>query len=103
MGSGAYSRVSGAAMSMALSAHSTYLGVLVETGIVGFVLFFGAILTALVAALRLEREYRLLIFGVAVPLAIGVLVTQWEYRKPFWLMIAFVVGLVALAPRRATE
>lgn len=102
IGAGAYTAVSGSVLSKPWSPHSSYLGVLVETGIVGFLLLYGTVIAILIQAGRLEAGVRSMIYGVALPLAIGMLVTQWEYRKPLWLVLALAIGYSAVSQERRT-
>ena len=71
-------------------AHNTFISVLVETGIVGFVLFV-LLLAAVVWFIWLmmppERALWATMLGVWL---IGVSTLTWEHRKPTWLMIALI-------------
>lgn len=79
--------------------HSLYLTVLTETGLVGFILFFGGIGLLVRAAWQARRRME-----GALPMAlIGCLVISfvsgsWITRKQFWLLAAYILAS-ALLPR----
>ena len=95
VGPGAYSAVTGSELSEPVSAHNTYLSIFVETGAIGFVLFFAPVILILTKLHRSSRTVRNLLWGIAIPLGLGVLITQWDYRKPFWFVLAIGIGLIA--------
>jgi O-antigen ligase len=84
-GSGTLSTVIGAL------SHQTYLSVLAETGLVGFLLFFCILAVVLNQASRLPKEYSGLWFSVFFIWAIGVLSLSWEFTKATWLIFSFVI------------
>jgi O-antigen ligase len=73
--------------------HNSYLTVLVEQGIVGFLLYLGMFGAVLVAALRLpllERRFALVLLAT---LAVAMLPLAWEDQKAAWFTLAAVLAL----------
>ena len=85
--------------------HNTFLSVLAETGMIGFVLF--AVMSAIVTyqALRQPKESAKLWGCVLLIWVMGALSLSWEFRKATWLFFSFVVISANLpsARRRAEE
>jgi O-antigen ligase len=91
-------------------AHNSYLSVLVEQGIVGFVLFmmmFVAVFRSILKLPMLERRVALVLLAT---LSIAMLPLTWEDRRPSWFVLAVLIGLCHAArgvaqpqpsPRRA--
>ncbi len=73
-------------------AHNTYLSVLTETGIIGFLLFAAMIFTAVYQVRYQNKLLAVLWLTVFLSWAIGVSSMTWELRKPTWLILAFVVA-----------
>lgn len=79
-------------------AHNVFLGVLLDTGLLGMMLFL-AILIQAVTSGRVSPYKELLIFMVPV-IAAGSMALSLEARRPFW----FVIALAWVAqPRENTE
>ncbi len=72
-------------------AHNTFLSVLVETGVVGLMLFLLILLSLVLAALPLPPLERGLPLALLLTWAVGVSALTWENRKPTW----FLFGLLA--------
>ena len=70
--------------------HNIWLLALIETGFVGFVLLTVGLASALVAALRLSREYRTTAVGMLVGLVFGVFFLSSMEFKIFWLVLMMV-------------
>jgi len=91
MGAGTFPVTTKLETGRALVAHNTYLGILMDGGIVGLSLFLllgGVLLASLRHLAPLERR---LCFVLAVTWGVGVFLLSWEHRKPTW----FVFGLLA--------
>ena len=80
-------------------AHNSYLSVLVELGLVGFVLFATILWIVVSEALRLPRWDRNFWMTVLSVWAIGASTLTWEHRKTTWLFLTFVVAAAAAAGR----
>ncbi|KPK24966.1 MAG: hypothetical protein AMJ70_00305 [Dehalococcoidia bacterium SG8_51_3] len=78
-------------------AHNSYLSVLVESGLVGFILF-GVILTMVVLQAWSQPKWdRRFWLTVLLVWAIGASTLTWEHRKTTWLFFSFVIASAALA------
>ena len=73
--------------------HNSYLTVLVEQGIVGFLLYIGMFFAVLVAARQLPVLERRFAFVLLATLAIAMLPLAWEDQKTAWFTLAAVLGL----------
>jgi O-antigen ligase len=74
-------------------AHNSYLSVLVENGILGFVLFgwmFFAVFQAVLRLPLLDRRFALVLLAT---LAVVMLPLTWENHKPVWFILAALMGL----------
>jgi O-antigen ligase len=85
-----------------LVAHNTFFSILVEQGVVGFVLFFLLLLTLIVSAWRLPRIERIFWLCILLTWAVGSLDLSWEQRKPTWFIFGLLIAFAAtkLAPQR---
>jgi O-antigen ligase len=78
-------------------AHNSFISVLVELGLIGFVLF-GIILTlAVIQALRQPRWDKYFWLTFLAVWVIGASSLSWEFRKPTWLLLSLMVVSGALA------
>ena len=82
-------------------AHNSYISVLVELGLIGFLLF-GIILTIAVAQAwshpsRWDKSFWL---SLLLVWAIGASTLTWEYRKTTWLFLILIVASAALTRYR---
>lgn len=102
-GGGAFERVS----TRGIRAHNVFLSVTVEFGLVGLVLFVGAVISSILPHFRLpSTDWR---FGLAVatlltwmPIA---LTGVWEYAPPAWILFGWLSGATPKGGlvRRAVE
>ena len=84
-GSGALSTIIGT------EAHQAFLSILAETGLIGFLLFTSIIAIVVNQAAMLPDGYSGLWFAVFLVWTIGALSLSWEFRKPTWLFLNFVI------------
>ena len=91
-----------AALATGREAHNAYLSVLVETGLVGFLLFASVIVIVVSRVRRLTGwELHYWITQLAV-LAIGAMSLSVEQRKDVWIFLSLAVTSGAIAERRET-
>lgn len=95
VGSGAYPRgiepVMGWPHHWLIVAHNTFLSVLVETGLVGFLLFLGFLALLATAIWRMRGVIRMVCAVTVLVWLVGVNTLTWEIRKPTWLLFALVL------------
>jgi O-antigen ligase len=81
-------------------AHNSFLSVLVETGIVGLLLYltmFVAVFLAIMRLPTLERRFALVLLGTLV---IAMLPLTWEDQKAVWFILAALLGLARAVSAR---
>ena len=79
-------------------AHNTYLSVLVEEGLVGFVLFAAILWIVFRTAWRQPKWERRFWLTVLTVWAIGASTLTWEHRKTTWLFMTLIIAAGALRP-----
>jgi O-antigen ligase len=72
-------------------AHQTFLSVLAETGLIGFLLFCSILATVVNQAARLLEKYSGLWFSVFYTWVIGLFSLSWETKKVTWLFLSFII------------
>ena len=90
VGEGAYLQVSDRQLGEGFVAHNTFVSVLVELGIVGFLLFAAILQRTVRAVLNLEGSDRLMWAAIGATWFIGVLAATWETQKATWLLLALI-------------
>jgi O-antigen ligase len=73
-------------------AHNSFVSVLVEEGVVGFVLYmmmFVAVFLAVLDLPRMERRFALVLMAT---LLVAMMPLTWEDRKPVWIVLAMLLG-----------
>ncbi len=88
VGSGAYKT---AAVKTNKVAHNVYLSVLVEVGLIGFILFFAILTITLYQALCQPKPISILWLITLMVWSIGAFVHPWMPRKQTWLVLSLVV------------
>jgi O-antigen ligase len=78
---------------LAQVAHNSYISVLVEQGIVGFVLYGSMLLTVWLAIRRLPILDRRFAMVLMATLAVAMLPLTWEDHKVVWFILATLLGL----------
>lgn len=99
VGLGAYPKAAYPVLRIHYNAHNTYLSVLVETGLPGFVLWGLMLATLLWFAWLLEDSERALWLAALAVWGTAVLTVVWEHRKPTWLIFALIMTAWARAFR----
>lgn len=79
-------------------AHNTFLSILSETGIVGFLLFCCILILAGLEAIKHPRYEALLWITVMGMWVIGGSSVSWDYQKPTWLLLMLIVTSGELIP-----
>jgi O-antigen ligase len=83
------------------ASHNSYLTVLVEQGLVGFVIYLWMFFAVLLAAMKLPTMEKRFALVMLATLAVAMLPLSWEDQKPAWFTLAAVLGLAqAQALRR---
>ena len=77
------------------SPHSTFVGVLVELGTVGLVLFLAVLLRAAGSALRLPPALLRMWVAVALAWAVASFSLSWETKKITWFLVVLVAAQAA--------
>jgi O-antigen ligase len=77
-------------------AHNSFISVLVELGLVGFVLFGIVLAMAIRQIFGLSTWDTRLWLAVLAGWVVAASTLTWEYRKPTWLFLCFVVANAAL-------
>jgi O-antigen ligase len=72
-------------------AHNTFISILAETGIVGFLFYIISLAIIFYETIRMPKEYASLWLCVLAVWFIGVLTLSWEFRKPTWLFLSWVI------------
>jgi O-antigen ligase len=73
-------------------AHNSFLSVLVEEGLLGFVfyiLMFVAVFRSIMQLPLVERRFALVLFGTLI---VAMLPLTWEHRKAAWFVLAALAG-----------
>lgn len=86
IGSGALS----SPIELSTVAHNTYLSILTELGLVGFLFYLGTLVSILLMIIVQTKPQGQLWFAVFMVWIIGVLSLTWEYRKVTWIMFSMI-------------
>lgn len=84
--------------------HSTFLSVLVDTGLVGFTLFVAAIVAAAGPSFFRSGTRSSIDAFLFAALMVGLVPASWEVHKVTWFVLAWLTtgGSVVVLPRRGT-
>lgn len=81
--------------------HNSYLGVLVEQGIIGFTIYMAMFVSVFVRILRMPPMERRCALVLLATVCIAMLPLGWDDRKPVWVILALLTALgAALEARR---
>ena len=94
--------VGGFGLEFGIVAHSTFLSVLAETGLIGFVVFLFMLFSLFVGCMRSQRELRYMLLAIFVSWALGAATLTWEYAKITWLVWSLLVCVAYAFPRYST-
>jgi O-antigen ligase len=75
-----------------LAAHNTYVSVLTETGLIGFIFFAAALITFATIAWHLNVAERFLWLIVMSVWCLGVMSLTFEYKKTTWAIFALLIA-----------
>lgn len=92
VGSGAYGATVLRTIDIPYVAHNTFLSILVELGVIGFLLLLGLLASVAYRVLHMKYLERCLWTIVFLTWAVGVSALTWEYRKPTWLLFGLVAA-----------
>jgi O-antigen ligase len=92
VGAGAFQGAAKHMKSVSWSSHSSWVGVLVETGIVGAALWISAIALILFGLFRAPAPLRRMFLAIIGPMLVGMLVIGWDHRKVPWFVFAMAMG-----------
>jgi O-antigen ligase len=96
IGSGAF----GTIHPMRRSPHSIIVSVIVELGLVGFLLLLGVAMAVALCILNCKPPNWTMWLAVALVLALGASVMNWEWRKQTWLILSLLTSHASLyAPK----
>jgi O-antigen ligase len=76
-------------------AHNSFLSLLVEQGIIGFLLYMAMLAAAFSAVLKLPRLERRFALVLMATLGTTMMPLTWEDQKSVWLVLAILVGFSA--------
>jgi O-antigen ligase len=83
-----------------LVAHNSFISVLVEEGVVGFLLFILILASLWKGVFRLNPAERNTWAVVLLVWTVGVMELTWEYRKPTWLLFGLLAAAISSIPSR---
>jgi O-antigen ligase len=81
-------------------AHNSFLSILVDVGIVGFILFVIILAVTVYQAIRQPKWNSRLWLAVLLVWAIGASTLTWERKKPTWLFLSLVIVSAGLSTQR---
>jgi O-antigen ligase len=79
-------------------AHNSFISVLVEQGLIGFLLYMLMFVTVFLALLNLPRMQRRFALVLLATLFTAMMPLTWESRKQVWFVLAWLVGMAQAYP-----
>ncbi|MDQ6706513.1 MAG: O-antigen ligase family protein [Acidobacteriota bacterium] len=96
VGAGAYPAavrpVLGTGVGMVFVAHNSFLSVLVEEGVIGFLAFAGLLGVLMLSIREMPSLERKLWIVALAAWAVGASTLTWEHRKPTWLLFSLLTA-----------
>ena len=92
VGAGAYPEAVDRVRGGRYVAHSVWVSVLVELGVVGFFILLGIIGVSLLTVRRMPKTERRTWYVLLLTWAVGVTFLTWEHRKPTWLLFGMIAA-----------
>jgi len=83
-------------------AHNTFISILTELGIIGFLLFLGILVSAFYQVVKQPKPTSYLWLTVLLIWIIGVQSLTWEYTKPTWFFLGMIAISAGVVNRRNT-
>ena len=80
--------------------HNSYLSVLVELGLIGFVIFAIILAIAFIQAWRQPKWQSWFWLTVLAVWRLGAFTLTWEARKSTWLFLSFIIVSAAITNRQ---
>lgn len=82
-------------------AHNTFVSVLTELGLIGFIIFMSMLAVTFKQAIKKNKHSATLWVSILSIWAIGVFTLTWEYRKVTWLILTLIVVGANLRDRQS--
>jgi O-antigen ligase len=92
VGAGGFSKAVEDILIVQRGAHNAYLSVLVDTGIIGLVVFISIIIIGLMPNLTIEKFDRLFYLILCVTLLVALIPLNWESHKVPWLVMILLTS-----------
>ncbi len=103
VGIGAFAAAVNKFLGESIVAHNVFLTVLVETGLIGTMLFAAAMGLMAGQVRRLPSLERRFWFVIAITWSLGAMSLSWAHRKPTWLLFAMLAAACLPATGAAGE
>ena len=84
-------------------AHNTFLSILAELGLIGFILYMALLIITLRGVFKQSNRLSALWLTVFSVWVIGVFTLTWEFRKPTWLILNLVVVSASLSTGKVKQ
>jgi O-antigen ligase len=100
VGGNAYGASVVKALDVPYYAHSSYISVLVELGVVGELIFLTFLFCMFYSALQLQGLERRVWTLLLLTWAVAALTATWEFTRPSWLLFGLLAARVGMRPAR---
>jgi O-antigen ligase len=88
VGAGAFEGATAHLITVPRSSHSTWLGVVVETGLVGATLWFSSLAYMVSRLWHADSAIKNTLLSSLIPMVVGMAILGWDHRKVPWLLFA---------------